>query len=389
MIAPSGSKLWGVLVVIGLCLTACTNSAGQLIPLMIDGLNDSSVYPTCLVFGQDGRPSFALLTASPPNTVMFSSLDRPPEPIGIVGDAQRTEMSLSLALKPDDEPGVAYVDDRTGDLVYAERLAGRWITVTVDAAGQVGYFPSLAYDREGNPHISYFDNTNNDIKYATRHAGRWRIETIDATGLPGFHIPSGFTRLALTEEAGADGRIVTRPHVAYLGYRYKPYDGALRYATRYDDGWRIETVDRTRGAGGFPSLVIDAGGTPWISYYRAGTWDYHAGEARLAHRAGSRWKVEVLDTSGNAGRYNAVALTSDGQPAVAYYAARKGDLRLAWTAAGRWWRATLADAGDVGAWVNLQIDRDDRLHVTYADASAGLTRYGVYQFPDAEGGDRP
>lgn len=346
-----------------------------------------SIYPTSLMLSDTGKPCFAYITTGPPNTVTYLSSGGQPEPVGIAGDAQRTEMTLSLALRPDGEPGIAYVDDRTGDLVYAERTAGRWVTETVDAAGQVGYFPSLAYDRAGNPHISYFDNTHNDTKYATRREGRWRIETIDATGLPGFHIPSGFTRLALTEEAGADGRVVTRPHVAYLGYRYKPYDGALRYATRYDDGWRIETVDRTRGAGGFPSLVIDTGGAPWISYYRAGTWDYHAGEVRLAHRAGSSWKVEVLDTSGNAGRYNAVALTSAGRPVVAYYAAKTGDLRLAWIAAGRWRRTTLVEARDVGAWVNLQIDREDRLHLTYADASAGLTRYGVYQFPDAAGGE--
>lgn len=330
-------------------------------------IRGTSTQATALRVAPSGKVHIAYVSGAPEYNIRYTEIGTNlDERIGSAGDQQRTEITLSLALKPSGEPGVAYVDDRFGHLVYAEREGARWVSEIVDAANQVGYFPSLAYDKHGEPYISYFDNANNDIKFATHAGNGWRIETIDASGEPGFHIPAGFTQLVLGCASRSTDCTSIQPHVVYLRYRFKPYDGELRYATRLGPFWHIETIDNAKGAGGFPSLALDQAGHPWVSYYRAGTWDYQSGELRVAHHDGMFWKVEVIDGHGNAGRYSALAVRPNGRPVIAYYASESHDLRLAWRD-DSWHTATLIAAGTSGAWVTLAVDNVGTLYLTYAD----------------------
>jgi hypothetical protein len=52
------------------------------------------------------------------------------------------------------------------DLQYAYRDAFGWHIQTVDGAGDVGLYTSLALDGDGYPHISYYGKTDGDLKYA-------------------------------------------------------------------------------------------------------------------------------------------------------------------------------------------------------------------------------
>ena len=358
--------------------TRTENPSFDLRPISI--IPGASTLPSSIAVKQTDELAVASARGAPEYAIQYVEIGRPPEIVGTAGNAERLEVALSLAFTQDDRPMIAYTDDRFGDLVFAERTASGWITQTVDASGQVGYFPSLAVDCADQPHISYFDNTLNDTKYAYRSSTGWRIETIDAEGLPGFHIPAGFTQIALRSEPDPDQCLAVQPQVTYLAYRYKPYDGELRFATRHHDGWQIEVVDSATGAGGFPSLTLDAAGNPWISYYRAGTWDYHRGELRVANRNSGRWRLAIVDRSANAGRFNAVAVSVLGVPVVAYYAAKTGDLRLAWRN-GHWRTQTLAADGDVGAWAQLTIDGHNLAHLTYVDAETMTTQYAVFTVP--------
>lgn len=377
-----------VLVWYGLLLLGCAQTGNPPVDLRpISTIHGASTLPSSIAVKRTGELAVASATGAPGYAIQYVEIGRSPEIVGIAGNAERLEVALSLAFTQDDRPMIAYTDDRSGDLVLAERTASGWMTETVDASGQVGYFPSLAVDCADQPHISYFDNTLNDIKYAHRSPTGWRIETIDAEGLPGFHIPAGFTQIALQLEPDPDHCLAAQPQVAYLAYRYKPYDGELRFAKRRNDGWQIETVDSATGAGGFPSLTLDAVGNPWISYYRAGTWDYHSGELRVAHRTNGRWRVHIVDRSENAGRFNSLAVSEHGMPVVAYYAAKTGDLRMAWWT-DRWRTQTLVADGDVGAWVQVAIDGQSLAHLTYVDTEAMTTQYAVFTAPLHNSGGR-
>jgi hypothetical protein len=364
-----------------LYLCGCAPPAERVLqPARVASLDYSALFPTDIKLAPDGTVWVAYIDAAT-RQLRIKQNDRPSELLPTQHHAQQTEFSFSLALTAGGAPAIAYVAEPSGDLVYAERRSARWTTETIDADGQVSYFVSLAFDRQGRPHLSYFDQTNNDVKYAARTESGWRIETIDASGLPGFHIPAGFTRLALVCVPSPQQCTVEQPRVAYLAYRYKPYDGELRYAAYDGQSWQIEVVDSARGAGGFPSLALDQTGQPWISYYRLSTWDFTLGELRLAHRGAHGWQIEVIDQGDYVGRYNALALTPEGRPVIAYNVATPGVLRLAWRDQ-RWQRARVAAADASGAWVALALDPDSAAHLTYADANAHITRSITVDIPD-------
>ncbi|MBE7494571.1 MAG: hypothetical protein HS117_06475 [Verrucomicrobiaceae bacterium] len=92
-------------------------------------------------------------------------------------------------------PAISYFDnsDFQGRLKYAiastaDGTGSPWTTLTVDTAGYVGEYTSLAVV-DGRPAISYFDATNDDLKYAIAPSadgtGTWTTLTVDSAGSVG------------------------------------------------------------------------------------------------------------------------------------------------------------------------------------------------------------
>jgi len=99
-----------------------------------------------------------------------------------------------------------------------------WVIQTVDSAGNVGWYTSLAVDNAGYPHISYYDFTNDNLKYARWTGSAWSIQTVDNSG-----DVSGETSLAV-DSAG-------NPHISYHVL------GDLKYARWTGSAWDLQTVD--------------------------------------------------------------------------------------------------------------------------------------------------
>jgi PKD repeat protein len=66
-----------------------------------------------------------------------------------------------------DKVHISYYDVTNGDLKHATNASGSWVTETVDSAGDVGQYTSIAIDSSDYVHISYYDATNGDLKYVT------------------------------------------------------------------------------------------------------------------------------------------------------------------------------------------------------------------------------
>jgi hypothetical protein len=74
----------------------------------------------------------------------------------------------SLAVTPGGQPAIGYYDSTNADLKYAVFNGSNWTTSVVESAGGVGAHASLAFSPAGVPAISYQDVINGDLKYAVR-----------------------------------------------------------------------------------------------------------------------------------------------------------------------------------------------------------------------------
>jgi hypothetical protein len=158
-------------------------------------------------------------------------------------------------------PHIGYYDSVNKDLKHAWLSGTTWLSETVDSAGDVGLYPSLALDSRNYPHISYYDDTNDTLKYAWLDGTTWLSETVDSIGQQVTWSRRGATSLALDQT-----------DASYISY-YDATNGDLKLA--YSDGtaWLIQIVDRGSDVGQYSSLTLDQLGCPHISYYDATNGD--------------------------------------------------------------------------------------------------------------------
>jgi hypothetical protein len=250
----------------------------------------------------------------------------------------------------DGRPAIAYFDDTNNSLKYVlagDATGSSWgIPVTVDSAGTVGWYTSLAVV-DGRPAIAYLDHTNEDLKYvrADDAAGSsWGTPvTVDSAGDVG-----EFASLAVV-----DGR----PAIAY--YDDTPnYD--LKYVRASDDtgsSWGTPaTVTSSGSVGQYSSLAI-VDGNPAIAYYDEST--YSVKYVRASDVDGSSWGTPVtVDTAYHVGWYASLAVV-DGRPAVAYHEFTNHYLKYAWAsdATGSSWdtSVTLDSSGHEGWYASLAV----------------------------------
>lgn len=138
--------------------------------------------------------------------------------------------------------------------------------------------------------------------------------------------------------------------------------------------WRIEIVDDTGKTGRFPSIVLDSGGNPHISYF-----DETNDDLMYAKWNTSSWIVEPVFSAGSVGWTSSIALDADEHPHIAFYDYFNGALMYAeWT--GSDWDIQTVDSTvmTIGWHPSLVIDHLGVSHISYADATNGHLKYAKW-----------
>jgi hypothetical protein len=269
----------------------------------------------------------------------------------------------SIAVDSNNKVHISYSDGTNRDLKYATNASGSWVAQAVDSSAYGDWFTSIATDSNNNIHISYLDMSGH-LKYATNASGSWVTETVDDVQLM-LEPSSEYTSIAIDPS-----------NKAHISYYEVPY--GLKYATNLLGSWVTETVDGNAGMGN--SIAVDSSGKVHISYY--GDFGGDLKYANSSYPLGP-FDIQTVDSGVFVALQfssivnTSIATDSNDTVHISYYDATNGDLKYATNASGSWVTQTVDSAGDVGGYTSIAVDSNNKVHISYSDVTNNDLKYAT------------
>ena len=242
-----------------------------------------------------------------------------------------------------------------------------WNLRRIDAGGE---YTSLAVDAAGIVHVGYLDDATHQLKYYRNSGGQGSIQVIDSeTGQGGM----GYFNSIQVDRFGV-------PHISY--YYWRSPNGTvtsdrLKYADANGVGWTPAFADPQVGRGRYNSLAIDPNGqNPVIAYYDAAG----GGKLRIAGRISGTWATLVVDSVGNPGRFNSIALDASLNEHISYIASTPLELRYAAFNGSTWSYEDVAPVGASGTvtpGTSLVLDSTGKAHIAFYSGVTGTLKYAT------------
>lgn len=246
-------------------------------------------------------------------------------------------------------PAISYFKASDGTLKYivaTEKKGRTWAApVVVDASGRAGSFNSLSLV-SGKPAISYWNFDSDDLMY---------VRALDSAG-------AAWGEPAKVQTAGSVGtytRLVVANGNPAILYKDETRD-QIRFIRATDpegNAWGSPVqIAPTSSASGSPSIAI-ASGIPVVTYYDG--IDGGLKFVKAANANGSAWSSpQLIDAFFGAGTYSSIAVINE-KPAIAYFDEWNDDLKfiMSFSPLGdSWYAPVVVDSiGDVGFFPSLAV----------------------------------
>jgi hypothetical protein len=267
---------------------------------------------------------------------------------------------------------VSYYDATNKDLRVAHYVgsggncgpSNSWSCQTVESAGDVGKYSSIAVDRFGIPVVVYHDATDDSLKLAdVNHSwDEWWPRTIDK-GLGGVASTGLYTSLAFTlswDEFPIVSYYFDNPtNVDALMVAYWVDSGGGNCGHGAWEGWyQCDTIQVGEGVGQYTSLAVDEDEHMHIAYYDGGNGDLWYATSRTAANCGpgNSWTCYPVAVSNDVGQYASMYVDSANRFHIAYYDATTDMLKYA---------VNVGSGGNCGVLGSAQCDEIDAMQTGY------------------------
>jgi hypothetical protein len=130
------------------------------------------------------------------------------------------------------------------------------------------------------------------------------------------------------------------------------------------------SIDGTGNPGQYSSIALDSNNNPHIAYYAA-----TAGDLRLTEWTGNSWNTQTIDSTGNVGKWVSLYFES-GNPETFYYDTTNTALKTAEWTGGGWNIVTIDNTADVGQYASAKHgETNNSINVAYYDATNGDLKF--------------
>ncbi|MFA4984989.1 MAG: CFI-box-CTERM domain-containing protein [Candidatus Brocadiia bacterium] len=263
-------------------------------------------------------------------------------------------------------PVVAYYDAEAKAIMIAVKGDSSWAVSTLcDGVDNLDWL-DLYVDSANNPHVTYYAISDRILHYVGAFE---EAKTDSLTGL--------------ADVIQTDGDSGRNPHIAvntmgdvFIAF-YDMSENALKVASRAHDEtiWTEETVDSEGNPGLFNAIAIrEIDGMPVIAYH-----SLTLRRLMYAESTEGGWQLSVVDSDGDQGFYPSLALTPDGVPMIAYQDGTDGNnlhLKFATRSGGQWFTVLVDSTAGCGFNTSIAVDPIGVIHIGHHNL--GNLRYARY-----------